>query len=299
MFDQLFEIATRFRGYNPLELAIQFVLIWCVVYLVWRFLRGTRGARVLKGAGLLLLVALLLIAATGGDSGHFAPLRYLLERTLGIAVIAMVIIFQPELRRAMVRIGEARFFRGPTLDPDHVVDELIQAIEYLSKNKIGAIIALERDVGLEGIVDAGTRLNAHVTDELLRTIFWPGTALHDMGVVIREDRIVAAGVQFPLAEDEDLSQDLGSRHRAAIGLSQEADCLVIVVSEETGGITMAERGQLLTKLTPDSLSAMLRRGLSSSPSTNTPARRKDDLPTVHAEIAEEGGADENLKNKAS
>lgn len=277
MFDWLFEIATRFGGYNLLELIVQFVLIWCVIYLVWRFLRGTRGARVLKGAGLLLMVALLLMTATGGESGHFAPLRYLLERTLGVAVIAMVVIFQPELRRAMVRIGEARLFRGSSMDPDHVIDELILAIEYLSKNKIGAIIALERDVGLEGIVEAGTRLNAHVTDELLRTIFWPGTALHDMGVVIREDRIVAAGVQFPLAEDDDLSQDLGSRHRAAIGLSQEADCLVIVVSEETGGITLAERGQLLSKLSPDALGSMLKRGLNQqAPQLNSPRRRKED-----------------------
>ena len=132
---------------------------------------------------------------------------------------------------------------------------------YLSKNKIGALVAIERQVGLKGIVEAGTKMDASVTKELLNTIFWPGSALHDLGVVIQGDRIVAAGVQFPLAEGERFSSSLGSRHRAAIGLSQEADSLVVVVSEETGTISLAERGQLVRNLSTDGLRSQLVRGL--------------------------------------
>ena len=262
MLDRLFQIGTRLQGYNPWEVLVQITLIWVVVYFVFRFLRGTRGARVLKGVGLLLMVAMILVAVLGPDASSFAPLRYLLDSFLGFAALALVIVFQPELRRGLVRLGEARLFRGAVMDMERVIDELVKAAEYLSKNKIGAIVAIERDVGLEGIVEVGTRLDAHVSAELLKTIFWPGSALHDMGVVIRGDEMVAAGVQFPLAEGGDLSQELGSRHRAALGLSQETDALVLVISEESGAMSLAERGQLLRKLSPDGLRAMLRRGLS-------------------------------------
>jgi len=134
-------------------------------------------------------------------------------------------------------------------------------------------MAIARDVGLEGVVEAGTRLNADISAELLKTIFWPGSALHDMGLVIRGDKAIAAGVQFPLAEGADISQELGSRHRAALGLSQEADCLVVVVSEETGAVSLAERGQLLRKLSVDGLRAMLRRGLA-QPAAEEKRRRE-------------------------
>jgi diadenylate cyclase len=261
LFEQVFQLAIRLRGYNPLGVIIELALIWAVMWLVWRFLRGTRGARVLKGVGFVLLVALLLVAGLPQETIGFERLRFLVERFLGFAAIALVIVFQPELRRALVRLGEARLFRGAVMDLDNVIGEIVKAASYLSKNKIGAIIAIEREVGLKGIVEDGTRLNAHVSAELLKTIFWPGTALHDMGVVINQDRIVAAGVQFPLAESDEIAQELGSRHRAAMGLSQEADCLVIVISEETGWISLAERGNLLRKLTPDGLGAMLRRAL--------------------------------------
>ena len=124
-----------------------------------------------------------------------------------------------------------------------------------------ALVVLERDVGLEGVVQAGTQLDAHVTSELLNTIFWPGSALHDMAVVIRGERVIAAGVQLPLAEAEQYSQELGSRHRAAYGLSLECDALVVVVSEETGTISLAERGRLVRNLSPDGLRTALVRGM--------------------------------------
>jgi diadenylate cyclase len=259
--ERIEQLLIRLRAIPPHEFVIEFVLIWVVVWLIFRFLRGTRGARVLKGVGLVLILATAMIAGLGRNDASFQRLQFLYRGFLTFAGLALVIVFQPELRRALVRLGEARIFTGFRTQIEPVVDELVKAVAYLSRNKIGAIIALEREVPLGGIIEAGTRLNADVSAELLQAIFWPGSALHDMGVVVRNDKVLAAGVQFPLAEGDDISQELGSRHRAAIGLSLEADCLVIVVSEETGAISLAERGQLLRRISPDALGSMLTRGL--------------------------------------
>ncbi len=266
MLNGLEQIITRLKGYNPWVVLVELTLIWAVVWVILRFLRGTRGARLLKGFLLLVVVVAVLGGMLEGPGeAQFERLRFLLGIFLTFAAFALIVVFQPELRRGLVRLGEARFFRGSPMVMDSVIDELVSAAEYLSKHKIGAIIAIERSVGLEGVVEAGTRLGAYVSADLLKTIFWPGSALHDMGVIIRGDRVVSAGVQFPLAEGEELSQELGSRHRAAIGLSQETDSLVLVVSEETGAISLAERGQLIRKLSPEFLRSMLNRGLSQPP----------------------------------
>ncbi len=259
MLEWLRQVVTRLGAYHPFEVLVELALIGFVVYLVFRFLRGTRGARLVKGFALVVMLAAVLISILGGDL--FGRLQFLLGRFLAFAAFGLVIVFQPELRRALMRIGEVNPFGRNPQALDRVVDQVIQAVESMSKNKIGAIIAIEREVGLRGVVEVGTHLDADVSADLLRTIFWPGTALHDMGVVISGERVVAAGVQFPLAEGADLAQDLGSRHRAALGLSQEADCLVVVVSEETGAISLAERGQLLRKLSVDGLRSLLLRGL--------------------------------------
>ncbi len=258
-FDRLTELFERVQGQveeSPWEVAVELAVIWIVVLIIYRFLRGTRGARVIKGVALILVLGVITIILFGRE-GAFERLNLLYAKTLPIISLTLIIVFQPELRRALVRLGEARFFRQSGLRRARVIEELVAAIEYLSKNKIGALIAIERRVGLRGIVELGTRLDAEVTKQLLDTIFWPGSALHDMGVVIRGDRIIAAGVQFPLADGENLPQELGSRHRAAIGLSQEADALVLIVSEETGTISVAERGELKRGLTPDDLRPVL------------------------------------------
>ncbi len=263
MGESLHQLSTRLQGYDPIEVTIELAMIWVVVWLVFRFLHGTRAARMLKGLGVLLIVASLLILVLAREDA-FRRIQFLYRGFLGFAAIALVVVFQPELRRALVRLGEARLFRSSVRQLDPVIDAIVQAVTYLSKNKIGAIMAIEREVPLGGIIEAGTGVDAEVSPDLLQTIFWPGSALHDMGVVIRKDRIAAAGVQFPLAEGEEISQELGSRHRAALGLSAEADCLVVVVSEETGAISLAERGQLVRRLSPEALRSMLRTGLSST-----------------------------------
>lgn len=264
-FDRLYELLARVQTHlqeGPWEVALEVAVIWVVVLIVYRFLRGTRGARVIKGVALILVVGVFSIQLFGRE-GAFERLNLLYSKALPIISLILIIVFQPELRRALVRLGEARLFRQTGLRRARVIEELVSAMQYLSRNKIGALIAIERRVGLRGIVEQGTRLDAEVSKQLLDTIFWPGSALHDMGVVIQGDRIVAAGVQFPLADGENLPQELGSRHRAAIGLSQETDALILIVSEETGTISIAERGELTRGLSADDLRPILSKGFGS------------------------------------
>jgi diadenylate cyclase len=251
---------SRIRQYPLWIVLLELLLIGVVVHLVVEFLRGTRGARLIKGAALFLIIAYVVILL-GGEK--LARVEFLYSRLLVLATFALVVVFQPELRRALIRLGEARFFRttGSPLRP--TVDAICRCVEYCSKNSIGALIAIERDVGLGGLGETGTILNANLTPELLNTIFWPGSMLHDMGVVVRNGKLSAAGVQFPLAESEsgELAPELGSRHRAALGLSQETDALIVVVSEETGTISVAEDGRLVRNLTVEGLESLLMEGL--------------------------------------
>ena len=276
MFDQIDLLAARLAVYlreGWYYVLIELAVIWVVVYLIFRFLRGTRGARVVKGAALILISGTLAVQVLGGDE-KLARLNFLYSNFLAFASVMLVIVFQPELRRALVRLGEARLFRSTGLRRARIVDELLASVAYLARHKVGALVAIERQVGLGGVIEAGVRVDAEVTKELLNTVFWPGSALHDMGVVIRGDRLVSAGVQFPLAEGDALPQELGSRHRAALGLSQECDALVVVVSEETGAISLAERGHLDRNLTIDELRPRLSKGIAKvplNPSTETDA----------------------------
>lgn len=262
MIERLSQLLLRLRTYDWWVILIEMAVIWSIVYLIVRFLRGTRGAGVLKGLAFVLTIVVFATSLMRGGE-IFARLNVLFEDFLApVAILAVFLIFQPELRRALTRLGEARLFGGAQqLRRARVIEELLGAVEYLSKNKIGALIAIERQVGLGGIIEAGIRLDAEVSRELLRTLFWPGSALHDLGVVVRGDRIIAAGVQFPLADGEGISQELGSRHRSAIGLSQEADGLILVVSEETGIISVAEHGALTRGLDIESLRTVLVRAL--------------------------------------
>src|SRR6185436_7807225 len=137
------------------------------------------------------------------------------------------------------------------------IEQLVQSATYLSKRKIGALVAIERSTGLGGIAESGTRINSDLSAKLLTTVFYPNSPLHDLGVIVSQGRIAFAGVQFPLAEEGTLERELGSRHRAAVGLASETDAVIIVVSEQTGDVSIAERGILIRKLTADALRGML------------------------------------------
>jgi len=250
------EFFRALRTYPPLQVAIELLLIGLFVHWVLRFLRGTRGARLLKGIAFVLISGFLIIQLLAAQF-QLERIRFLYTQFLTFASYAIVVVFQPELRRALLRLGETRLFRGWSQQINEEIEALVESAAFLSRRKIGALVAIEREVGLGGIAESGTRINADVTSELLNTIFWPNSPLHDLGVVISQGRVAYAGVQFPLAESGDLERELGSRHRAAVGMSQESDAVVLVVSEETGDVSIAERGQLIRKLTPEGLRGLL------------------------------------------
>jgi len=246
----------RIAGENLAVVAIELLLIGVVVWLVMRFLRGTRGARLVKGVAVLLATVYVVILMLPEELG-WERIKFLYGHFLLFTFVAVVVAFQPEIRRALIQIGQAHLFRSDTREVERTVDALVDAVAYLSRNKIGAIIAVERRVGLGALVEAGTVIDAKLTAGLLDTIFYPGSALHDMGVIVRDGRIAAAGCQFPLAESEEVDPSLGSRHRAALGLSKECDAAVLVVSEETGRISLACEGQLYLGLSLQNLREML------------------------------------------
>ncbi len=245
---------SRISSYPWWIVLLELLLIGVVVHSVIEFLRGTRGARLIKGTALFLVVAYIIIRL-GGEK--LRRVEYLYSQLLFFATFAIVVVFQPELRRALIRLGEARLFRSVGSPVRPTVDAICRSAAYCSKNQIGALIAIERDVGLGGLSENGTIMNATLSPELLNTIFWPGSMLHDMGVVVRSGKLAAAGVQFPLSESEDVSPELGARHRAALGLSQETDAVIVIVSEENGTVSVAENGRLIRNLTIEGLEALL------------------------------------------
>jgi diadenylate cyclase len=196
---------------------------------------------------------------------QFARIDTLYRQFLFFASFAFVIVFQPELRRALMRLGETRLFHSFSGQLDSDIDQIVECARFCSANKIGALVAIERQTPLHGSSDNGVRLNAELEASLLNTIFWPNSPLHDLGVIVSNGRVMYAAVQFPLAEVGDTASELGSRHRAAVGLSQDTDAVVMVVSEETGDISVAERGKLNRKLTTDQLRMKLRELLGRGP----------------------------------
>ncbi len=250
------------ESWKPLVEIACFVLFFQVLF---RYMQGTRGEGILKGVTAVLLggfMALFYLI----DVYELPRLRVVVENTFQYAVIALVIIFQPELRRGLVRIGEKPLVRLFLRDTVSVVDPIVEACLRMAKNRVGALIAIEREVGLGHYIEGGVRCDAEVSAPLLETIFFPGTALHDGACIIRENRLAAAGCFFPLTDDIRISKQLGSRHRAAIGVTEETDAVAVVVSEETGQISIGVDGQLFRDLDKETLEQMLRT-LVSTPGT--------------------------------
>lgn len=290
-FEPIRQLLDRLGGYPWWEMVVELAVIWLMVYLLWRFIRGTRAAaavRVVIWIAVITLFVRLLIPLEA-----FERLAFLFDNILGMFALALVVIFQPELRRAFIRLGEAEFLRSARTDVGPVVDAIVTACTFLSRNKFGAIMAIEQNVGMRELIESGRALNADISAPLLQSIFWPNNPLHDMGVVIRADKIAAAGVQFPLADPSEMSdRRLGTRHRAAIGLTRAVDALVVVVSEETGSISLAERGRLEQWLTPEALRAELLRRLGSPASTESEANSEAEDPDAENPLDVEPEAEE-------
>jgi diadenylate cyclase len=256
VWDSIVE-AIRRRGWTDL---VELGIIGAAVYAVMRFLRGTRGARLLRGF-LFLLLGSTLILNFVANAFRLEGIQAIYPLFVGALFLSGLVAFQPELRRALIRLGAATWFGETTRDADRVIEEVVEAAAQLSRNRMGAIIAFERATEFRALAEAGRRLDAELSKELLLTIFWPGSPLHDLGVIVSQGRVSAAAVQFPLADSDEFDATLGSRHRAAIGLSHETDAVVLVVSEETGTISLADNGQLERPLSPELLRSLLRKKL--------------------------------------
>jgi diadenylate cyclase len=267
----------------PWQAAIELLLIGVVVYSTLRFLRGTRGARLMQ-AVLLILVTLLGTAILARILGLDRILVLYPYFVWGLFFIALL-VFQPELRRGLLRIGETFGRRTLSAESARTIDPVVQAAASLSRRKIGALIAFERAIPVVAVMETGIRLDAEASPELLETIFWPGSALHDLGVIVSHGRVAAAGCEFPLAEIEPAEGLLGSRHRAALGMSLETDALVVVVSEETGAISVATRGRLRRSLNPDQLHSLMVAELLQAEGRSRRRRRSDQAaPTATAAV---------------
>lgn len=240
-------------------------VIWLCSYAIIHFLSGARGSRAIKLIATPLVLGALFFMLMDGNETHnkdlLAQLSLLYTHFLVLAGLVLLVAFQPELRRSIVHFGEMRFIHLGRGQRQRVIDEVSSAVEYLAKNRIGALVAIERQISMAPYLESGTTLDALVSKELLATVFWPGCMLHDLGLVIRGDRAASAGVQFPLADADLLPRELGSRHRAALGLSLEVDAMIIVVSEETGTVSFAYKGRLKRHVTAPALRELLDRGL--------------------------------------
>lgn len=244
---------------------VDIAIVTYIFYKVYTFIKDTRAEQVLKG------MLFLLVATKVSEIFNLHTLYWMLENTLTVGLIAVLIIFQPELRSGLEYIGRTKFtFLGKnnyTISEDQLkkdIEEIVECLYSLSRQKIGALIIMERDTRIGEVINTGTIIDAEISRQLLINIFIPNTPLHDGAVVIRDGKVKAAACFLPLTESKDLSKDLGTRHRAGIGVSEISDCLSLIVSEETGAVSIAKSGKLYRNMTKERLTNILRSNLKSS-----------------------------------
>lgn len=251
LFSNLF-IQPDWRSYFDI------LIIAVLMYQVLKRLMTTRANSVIRGVALFLIITWL------SEILQFNTLNWILQQVISIGILSLIIVFQPEVRRALEQIGRQRWsgksflhFNDSAQTTEKKIDELVTACTRLAKRKVGALIVMERSTGLQDVIESGTMLDAEISAPLLENIFEPNTPLHDGAVVIRGDRIVAAACILQLSADSGISRDLGTRHRAALGISETADSISLIVSEETGIISAARDGKLTRYLDENSLKALL------------------------------------------
>lgn len=250
----IFDYIVNSSTHGRLIVLAELMLIGLFVYMVLSFLEGTRGERLFRGIIFVLLVGSLVLNLVVRTLG-MERIAYLYGGFLVAILIVAVTAFQPELRRALIRIGQAELFTSNSPQQlSRCVEEIVEAVNQMSAEKVGAIIVIPQQVPLGEFAETGVRVDAKVTSELIKTIFYQGSPLHDMAMIIEGDRIVAARVQLPLAEaDNSIYGRLGSRHRAAVGVTNTSDAIVIVVSEESGILSIAKDGQLIRNISESQL----------------------------------------------
>ncbi len=235
---------------------IDIIIVAFVFYRLILLIRGTRAEQLVKGLMILLLVMIV------SDKIGLKTLNWILEKVMTVGLIAIPIVFQPELRRALEQLGRGKIFKRSywSWDPrefDHFLEELTKAVPALVKKRIGALIVIERDTGLKDWVETGIAVEGTISAELLINIFFPRSPLHDGAVIVRGDQIVAAGCYLPLTDDPYLNKELGARHRAGLGITEQSDAVAVIVSEETGIVSIAHNGVLTRYLDEKKLRKML------------------------------------------
>jgi diadenylate cyclase len=233
---------------------IDIVIVAYFFYKTMMMIRETRAVQLLKGLMVLLIFAFI------SNIFRLQTVSFLLSQIQTVLIVAVPIVFQPELRRALERLGQGRFFSHLTINPEDfqkMVEEIIRAVKILSKNQVGALLIIERETGLKDYIESGVILDAAISSELIENIFFPKAALHDGATIIRGNRIVAAGCFLPLSENPNISKSLGTRHRAGLGLSEQSDAFIIIISEETGVISVVEEGRMTRYLNDVALREML------------------------------------------
>ncbi len=243
-----------FRDYRLVWDTLDIAIVSYVLYRLFLLLRGTRAVQLVKG------IVVLIIAGMVAHWLQLTTVVYILNYAQMALVVAVPVVFQPELRRALEQLGRGRLFAPaslPEAEMARVVDSVAQACDILARNKIGALIVIERETGLKDIAETGTLVDGLVSPAFLINLFVPNAPLHDGAAIVRGDRVVAAGCFLPLSENPGLSKELGTRHRAAVGLTEQSDALVIVISEETGTLSLAMGGKLMRHLDDATLRDML------------------------------------------
>ena len=245
---------------TPLELlvnVIDILLVWFVVYKLITIIKGTKAVQLLKGI-FFIIIAYLITQAL-----DLQTLGWIMQQVLNWGFLAIIIIFQPEMRRALEQLGRGKLFSSSQLNEESERGRLIEAmsksVSYMAKRRIGALISIERETGLSEYIETGIPMNSDITSELLINLFIPNTPLHDGAVIVQKNRIAAAACYLPLSESPFISKELGTRHRAALGISEVTDAITVIVSEETGAISLTANGDLHRNLSLGDFEVKLRR----------------------------------------
>ncbi len=246
---------TDFPLLKLLTNTVDILLVWFVIYKIIMIVRGTKAIQLLKGIFVIVIVKVI------SDQFHLQTLGWMMQNVLTWGFVIIAIIFQPELRRALEQLGRGRFFSRMSTqvgdDQEKLIEAITKAVDYMAKRRIGALISVERETGMSDYIETGIPLESKITSELLINIFIPNTPLHDGAVVIQKNTVAAAACYLPLSESPFISKELGTRHRAALGISEVTDSITVVVSEETGSVSLTKNGELHRDLKPDVFKEML------------------------------------------
>ncbi|MEO2069328.1 MAG: diadenylate cyclase CdaA [Desulfurobacteriaceae bacterium] len=232
---------------------IDIIFVAFLLYYAYKLLRGTVAINIFLGIILIYLVwnitAFLKMDLLSSIIGGF----------MSVGIIALIVVFQPEIRKILAKLGEKQFgIFASEEEAEKVIEEIVRASKKLSEDRIGGLIVIEREVNLDNYIEAGTMIDGKISKELLVTIFWPGTPLHDGAVIVRRNKVHKAGAFLPLSLNPNLPQTVGTRHRAAIGITEETDAIVVVISEETGSVSVSYTGKLIKNLDPQKLKKVLK-----------------------------------------